>query len=509
MIHDAINEIRPVRILSRGRVLILLVVLIAVSTSGCVVSRNPITGNKRAYGYSWQDEIAMGRNADAQIVQQYGLYEDADLAGYVNDLGQSLVEVSHLRREDAAPEWKATEFYFKVLDSPVVNAFALPGGYVYVTRGLLAHLEDEAQLAVVIGHEIGHIAGRHASKRAFKQSFGQALLLGGAVGGQVLMGGNAARDILNYGSAATQLLFLSYGRDDERESDDLGVEYASLFGYDASHAAAFFNTLKRLGEQSGKSIPSMLSTHPDPGEREQTIKRLAAGWAAKVPTDKVEANAFLSKINGIIYGDDPQNGFFRNGMFYHPKLKFEFPVPPGFRLVNQPSQVVLINEDQTAGVILEIENDHASARLAAEAFSKQEGVTTVQSGIGSAHGLSARYVVADVTNSNSQVTRLRAHFIDYQGSVFRFIGLAPKESFGTYDGYFQSTMKGFAPLTDESILATQPDRINVQRVSRASLFRSLLPPTMPPGVTGTMLAILNQVRLDETLQQGSAYKLIR
>ncbi len=483
--------------------------ILAVILSGCIVSKSPISGRKRAYGYSWQEEINLGRTADSEIVKQYGLYDDAELARYVEEIGQSLVGVSHLRRAGADPEWMATEFHFRVLDSPVVNAFALPGGYVYVTRGLLAHLEDQAQLAVVLGHEIGHVAGRHASKRAAKQSFSQVLLLGSAVGGQILAGGSAAQDILNYGSAATQLLFLSYGRDDERESDRLGVEYAALLGYDASHAADFFQSLKRLGDQSGQKIPSMLSTHPDPGERESTIKRLSAEWAAKEPMTRVDGPSYLDAINGMVFGDDPQNGFERDGIFYHPRLKFAFPVSAIFQVVNQPSQVILINKDQTAGVIFDIDADHATAKLAAEAFSKQEGITTVQSGIGSSNGLSARYVIAEVSDSNGQKTRLRVHFVDYAGNVFRFIGLAPKNTFESYDGYFQATMKGFIALSDPDILATQPDRVDVQHVSRSGAFRALIPVKLPSGVTPNGLAILNQVRLDDVLPSGKKYKLIR
>lgn len=139
---------------------------------------NPVTGNKRAYGYSWEQEVEIGAQADKEISAQYGLYENAELSNYVDELGQALLEVSHMRREDTKQKFRETEFTFRVLDSPVVNAFALPGGYIYVTRGLLAHLNNEAQLAMVVGHEIAHVAARHASQRAATQQFGQLAIIG-------------------------------------------------------------------------------------------------------------------------------------------------------------------------------------------------------------------------------------------------------------------------------------------------------------------------------------------
>ena len=175
-----------------------------------------------------------------------------------------------MKREDTDQKFRETEFYFKVLDSPVVNAFALPGGYVYFTRGLMAHLNNEAQLSVVIGHEIGHVAARHASQRAMRQQLGQIAVIGGAVLGQELLG-LPGGNILNLSSQAAELLFLSYSRDAERESDELGVEYAAMTGFTAAEGAEFFTSLKRISEQSGQSIPTMMSTHPDPGERENRI----------------------------------------------------------------------------------------------------------------------------------------------------------------------------------------------------------------------------------------------
>src|SRR5699024_4209201 len=209
-----------------------IIVIAALLAASCVMQRSPITGKKRAYGYSWEEEIKLGAEADKQIQQQYGVYQDEELQQYVDEIGQNILAQSHMRRADTPQKYKETEFHFRILNTPVPNAFALPGGYIYVTRGLLAHLENEAQLAVVLGHEIGHVAARHSSQRAFEQQVGQLALVGGAVGGEIL--GLPGGDILQLGSQAAQLLFLSYSRDDERESDRLGVEYAAMEHYDAA-----------------------------------------------------------------------------------------------------------------------------------------------------------------------------------------------------------------------------------------------------------------------------------
>ena len=487
---------------------IVAALITAFLITGCVVSRSPISGNKRAYGYTWQQEIELGTSADEQIVAQFGLYDDPSLTQYVDSVGQALLRISHLKRNGAEAEWVATRFHFRILDSPVINAFALPGGFVYVTRGILAHLESEAQLAVVLGHEIGHVAGRHASKRAAKQMGGNLVLLGAAVGGQILGGGDIAETILNVGGAATQLLFLQYGRDDERESDRLGVEYASMIGYDAGQASAFFRTLKRLGEQSESDIPSFLSTHPDPGAREETIQLLAADWAPQYETERIARGYYLTRVNDLIFGENPRNGFVRDDRFYHPELAFEFPVPQEYSLLNQAQQIVLTASDNKAAILMQIDQNHATAEEASEAFKAQEGINLVEGGIGTANGLSARYVLADATNSNGQELRLRAHFIDYDGTVFSFLGMALKENFGDYDAQFQSIMRGFRRLTDQQILSVQPDRIHLVQASQEASLQSVIPSTLPSGITPTGLAILNQLELGDTLPRGYTLKLV-
>ncbi len=378
---------------------IILVVLVALFAEACVVQRSPVTGRKRAYGYTWEQEKQIGAEADPQIIAQFGLYDDQALARYVDDVGKKVLATSHLRRADTPPEYRDLEFHFRVLDSPVVNAFALPGGYIYVTRGLLAHLQNEAQLAMVLGHEIGHVAGRHASKRAFQSQLGQLGLIGGAILGQELLG-LPGQDLLSAGGTVAQLLFLRYGRDDERESDRLGVEYAALAGYKAGEGSEFFVSLDRIGEQAGQSIPSFLATHPDPGERKETIKQLAAEWETRAQMTIVREPEYLARVDEIVFGDDPRQGYTENGVFYHPQLRFRFPLPQGYQVVNQPSQVAMVEPDGNAIVVLSLASGQTTAAGAGQKIAGQEGVVVRDRGSTSVNGMPAYYVLGDATAQN-------------------------------------------------------------------------------------------------------------
>ena len=271
-------KIPAVTIIKSRYLLALLIPLFFITA--CVVQRNPVSGNKRALAYSWDKEVEIGTQADSEISAQFGVYDDENIQDYIDQIGQEMLEVSHMRREDTDPKFKNTPFTFRVLNSPVVNAFALPGGYVYVTRGLMTHLNNEAQLAVVVGHEIGHVAARHASQRALSQTISQIAVVGGSILGQELLG-LPGRSLMNLSSQAAQLILLSYSRDHERESDQLGVEYSARQGYLAAEGAEFFTSLKRISEKSGQPIPTHLSTHPDPGEREKNIPRMAEEWREK------------------------------------------------------------------------------------------------------------------------------------------------------------------------------------------------------------------------------------
>src|SRR5688572_22315217 len=236
--------------------------------AACAV--NPVSGKKQISFMSEAQEIQLGAESDPQIVAQFGAYEDPELQAFINSKGQQMADISH------RPNLKWT---FRIVDSPVVNAFALPGGYVYFTRGIMAHFNNEAEFAGVLGHEIGHVTARHSVIQQRNAMLGQI----GLIAGVILVPELA--DFAEPLSQGLQLALMSFGRDAERQSDKLGVEYSSRIGYDAAEMAGFFKTLERQSALSGApEVPEFMSTHPSPAERNETVAKLAAEQKRKSKT---------------------------------------------------------------------------------------------------------------------------------------------------------------------------------------------------------------------------------
>lgn len=488
-----------------------LLFIIGLLVSACTIQQSAISGERRAYGYSWEQEKQIGKDVDQQVQQQYGLYDNDNLQVYVEKIGQEMLSVSHMNRPDTPSGYEGTDFYFRVLDSPVVNAFALPGGYIYVTRGLLSHLDNEAQLSVVLGHEIGHVIARHASQRAFEQQMGQLALIGGAIGGELL--GLPGGDILGIGSQAAQMLFLSYSREDERESDALGVEYASMQHYKAAEGAEFFVSLERMSAQSGRSIPGWQSTHPDPSERAKTIPELAKQWRVKGYEQTINnTDQYMGKLDNMIYGDNPREGFTRNGNFYHPEMKFQFPYPDGWQVINQRSLVAVVNKEQDAVSIMTLDGKSKGAEASVNEFLNQEGITTVRKSNAERNGLAAFQAEATAQTEDGTQLKFYLYAIEYGGSIYRFLNYTTAEKYGTYASRFSEITGGFSKLGDPAILNIQPVRLQAIKTSRSGTFRSFLPGNLERlsiTVSPEDLAIMNQVELDELITTGTWLKLPR
>ncbi len=477
---------------------------LSLPLSGCGQSvQNLVTGESTRGAYTWQQEVQIGTEADGQIIAQYGLYDDAGLKSYVERLGNEVLQTSAYTDQSTPAEIRNTPFHFRLLDSDVVNAFALPGGYVYITRGLMAHLENEAQLAVVLGHEIGHVLARHSSQRAAQAQLGQLGLLGAAVLGGAVGGGNVAQGILNYGGTGVQLLFLSYGRDAEREADRAGVAYAEFAGYDASEAASFFRSLGRLSAQSGGGIPTFLSTHPDPGEREQTIPQLAAQYDTGT---EVNGPQYLNQIDGVVLGQNPRQGFTEDGKFYHPDLKFMFDFPNGWQLANGAS-AVQIGEPNGRAVMQFTIAQGGSAQEAARTFASQEGFQLADQESTTVNGNRA-YAVSGSANTQQGQLGILAYFIEYSGNVYQFMGLTSANAYSQYRDEFRNTFRSFERLTNSNYLNRQPVRLDVVEASRTAAFQTFLNnrPT-PYGLDANGLAIMNEVDLGQQIPAGTALKL--
>ena len=469
---------------------------------GCVTDIVPATGERRYLGYTWQQETDIGKQASKEVTSLFGVYGDANLARYVTEVGNRVLATSHLRRPGADEQVRATPVTFTVLDSPVINAMALPGGYIYVTRGMLAHLNNEDQLATVIAHEIGHVAARHAARQAWQQQIGQGLLLGGAVLSQGL--GLPAGNILNFGGMATQLFLLRYSREDELEADRLGVEYAMAAGYDSREVIGLFQTLDRMQEKEGQSMPSFLATHPNPGDRIQRIRELTS--AARDSRTPNADTRYLHAVEGLVLGEDPRQGFVQDNVFYHPDLGFRFPIPRGFKAVNQPSQVVMV-EGQNRAVLGFTGTAESSAEAVAAKLLSQRGLRVVERGSTHINGFPAVGVLAEAQTQNGQIVTLTTYFIEYRGKVYQFIGYAPQQLFGSFQSAFLQTIRGFAEIQDSQILARQPVRLTLLRVSRSAPFRELIPRALPAPFTAAEAAILNEVDLNQEISPGKILKI--
>jgi predicted Zn-dependent protease len=460
--------------------------------SACAI--NPVSGKKELMFMSEEQEIALGKESDPSIVAMYGLFEDADLQKFITEKGMQMAKISHRPN---------LPYEFKILDSPVVNAFAVPGGYVYFTRGILAHFNNEAEFAGVLGHEIGHITARHSAQQQTKATIAQILFIGG------LIVSPAFRNFANEAQQGLQLLFLKYSRDNETQSDELGVEYSTKIGYDAHSMANFFNTLNKMQEGDG-ALPTFLSTHPNPYDRYKKVNQLADEAQKNIDATalKVNRDSYLRRIDGIIYGDDPKQGFVENNVFYHPELKFQFPIPAGWQTVNTPSQVQMAPSDGKALMILSLTQAN-SLEEAANSTIQQYGLTVVEKKSQTLNGMPVLAMVSDQTDEQSgSKVRILTYFISYQNLIFTFHGLAELANFNTQVPYFNQTMRNFKILNDAEKINRKPERISIRTASRNATLQTLLKESKVPDQRLTEHSVVNGMELDQTLKKGSLYKII-
>lgn len=473
----------------RGRVALTTTLILL---SACAV--NPVTGTKQFVLMSESQEIAMGRQADPQVLDFFGLYDDPGLQAFITEKGNEMAIISH--RPNIAYE-------FKVVDSPVINAFAVPGGYVYFTRGIMAHFNNEAEFAGVLGHEIGHITARHSVIQQRNAMLGQI----GIIAGVILV--PELGEFVEPLSAGVQLALMSFGRDDERQSDMLGVEYSSRIGYDAAEMAGFFNTLERQRVVAGaEEIPEFLSTHPSPAERSVTVARLAQEWKNKLNLSDARVNreSYLRRIDGIVYGEDPRQGFVETGIFYHPLLKFRFPVPPEWQLQNTPQQVQMAPASGEALMSLTLARSNSPEEVGT-ALLQEYGLELVDSRKETINGLPAILAIADHKQEQGTI-RVLLGLIPYGDFVYIFMGIAELTKFPSYQPVFLTTMRNFRELKEADKLNRKPDVVRIKTVPNQMTLLAALQQNSMPAERHEELAILNGMALSEMLQKGSLIKVL-
>lgn len=459
-------------------------------------AKNPVTGKRDFMLLSESQEVAMGQQSDPDIIRFFGLYEDKNLQKFIEEKGQQMAAVSHRRN---------LKYEFKIVDSPVVNAFAVPGGYVYFTRGIMAHFNNEAEFAGVLGHEIGHITARHSAKQYSNAMLAQiGLVAGMALSPEFAQFADLAQNGIG-------LLFLKFGRDAESQSDKLGVEYSTKINYDAQEMAGFFQTLDRLQTQSGgDEVPTFLSTHPDPADREAKVAKLAEEWKKKTKSTslKVNRDSYLKMIDGIIYGEDPKQGFIENNTFYHPVLRFQFPIPQGWTAQNTPEQVQMASSDGKAMMILTLAPG-GSLEAAAEAVLKNYQLTLVESQKNNVNGLSAIAMIADqVSQEQQQSLRTLIYVIEHGKNIYAMIGVSALSQFNNYAPTLKASMERFSVLDDAEKINRQPERIRVKTVQQNGPLSSALKYHKTPDRRMEEVATLNGMKLSDPVEKGMLIKII-
>jgi predicted Zn-dependent protease len=409
----------------------------------------------------------------------------------VNRIGQSLAA----RSERPQLAWE-----FTVVDDASVNAFALPGGFIFVTRGLLTHMSSEAELASVLGHENGHVTARHAVQQLSRQ---QVAALGLGIGAAI------SPTIAEYGplaSAGVGLLFLKYGRDDETQADQLGFKYALSQGYDTREMRVLFQMLQRDAQASGVGrLPEWRSSHPDPGNRLREVDRLVRASSQNFSALRVGEDDYLQQVDGLVYGDDPRAGFFQGSLFLHPDLAFVMRFPEGWKTQNAPDAVTAIS--QAGDAVLEFRGAMGSGAEAARAFLTQEGMTATSQETRTIHG--NRAIGGDFTaqTEGGETILGTATFIEYGGATWRIVGYAVPVRYEAARAEFRRTIESFDRLTDPAVLAVQPQTVKVERVSRAMTlqqFNALRPSAIPLAE----LALINGLEAGTMLQAGQSIKRV-
>ena len=463
-------------------------------------SINPVTGKKQLMFMSEAQEIKLGSQYDPQVIATFGEYKNEELSTLIQEKGKEMGLISHRPK---------LEYHFRILDSPVINAFAVPGGYIYLTRGIMAQFNNEAEMLGVLGHEMGHITARHSASQQTKQTLGQLLFMGGMI---------ASEEFRKYGEYAMQgmqLLFMSFSRENEREADQLGVEYASKIGYDAHKMADFYQVLVKMNLASKQAgIPTFLSTHPDPGDRYNAVIRDASKWQDSLDFSswKVNKDNYLHLLDGMVFGEDPRQGYVEEQRFYHPELKFKFPVPIAWILDNSPMQVRMYTPDGKALMIFTLASQNtldnaAKVTLQQMELNLLESKKTVVNGMQAISTIS--YQASQNQSTGQQDTiKVMSYFIDYNGNYYAFHGVSAQADYTTYARIFKPTIESFDKLTDPSKLNRQPKKIRVKKVQRAGTLADAFRSFGIQQQQMEKIAFLNNMELTDQVQAGTLIKIV-
>jgi predicted Zn-dependent protease len=453
---------------------------------------NPATGRRQLILMSEAEEIQLGKQTDAEVRKQMGTYDDRELQQYVERVGRRLVQSSK------RPNLPWT---FAVVDESAVNAFALPGGFIYLTRGILPFLQNEAEMAAVLGHEIGHVDGRHSAEAYSNQTF--------AGGGLALLGilVPETRPFAEAASVSLGLLFLRHSRNAELEADQLGVRYVASHGWSPEGMPGLLTTLARLDQASGttRGVPNWMLTHPPAADRVERIREaVAAAPASGAATNQAELEQHL---DGVVFGDSRADGFVRGSEFLHPELRFAVRFPEGWQVMNGPQQVVATRaENSSIAMLLQLTPSTGSPQQTATAVTSKAGFQEVRGQATRVNGLDAYLGVYQGVVNNRQ-TQMQAAVIRSGDQTYLVAGLAPAAEYGSVSSAFSTSIASFRSLSRDEADRLQPDRIEFYQARPGDTWDSL---SRRGGgrISPSTLAIMNGVDPGTPPRAGSRLRVV-
>ena len=458
--------------------------LAAAALAACAV--NPATGKRQFSLVSKDDEVAMGQEEAQKVAASMPMLQNQPVQDMVKRVGMEMAKAS----ERPELPWS-----FTVLDDPVVNAFALPGGPIFITRGIITNMNSEAELASVLGHEIGHVTARHSASQISKQ---QIASMGLGVASVI---SPTAAQFAGLAEQGLGVLMLKYGRDDETQADKLGYRYMMTIGWDPREAVKMFQMLQKTsgGDKEGRP-PEWMSTHPDPGDRAQRAEARSKELKAKnVNLDSLRRNReqFLRAIDGLSYGEDPRDGFFRGSTFYQPDLALQITFPDGWQTANQP-QVVAAREPEGKALVQVQAAKGANPTEAARAFFSNQGFSNVKEvQIPTAGGPSVSAVFA--AQAQQGVVEGETTFLTVKGRMFQVLTVASQGNLQAVDAIHRKVIASAKETTDPAILNIRAPQVKVVQLPRAMTveqFYLQFPSVLP----------LEQVLITNGLEPGAQLK---
>ena len=478
-----------------------VVALSLLTLAGCAV--NPVTGKKDLVMMSEEQEVSLGRSSHQQVMKEYPRYNDERLQKYVNDLGQALAKRSHRSH---------LKFTFTVVDSPQINAFALPGGYIYVTRGIMAYMNSEAELAGVLGHEIGHVTARHGVRQQSAQT------LTGLLGAVVSIGTKGQyNDVIG---TASQAFVSGYGRDHELEADRLGAEYLARTGRDPEEMIEVVGILKdqevfdrdvaKAEGREPRAYHGLFASHPDNDTRLKEVVRAARQYSVGATVD-AGRDRYLKLIDGMVFGDSLEQGVIRNNSFYHGPLDFKVSVPKSWAIKNTPSKLVFIRDQQNAYMEL-TSMPIGQARTPAEFIATLLKKPRVGGGRNlSRNGMKGYSQVSEVPKLPWGKPGNALFTVWFKGKTAWLFVSAAKDArqFASLKREFDAVSHSLSSLTRADRAKAAPRKIVLQKVRRGESFAKLARSSSLESYQTEQLRLLNGLYPNGEPRAGTLIKVIK